>query len=87
MNSNIKVGDIFIAADGGKYGHLVIDVDKYSYCDDVVTIPFTASDGLEIKERENRIDQYKLKEIRYFLPPSIPSWIPDDVKNYFKKDK
>ena len=71
----INVGDMFIAADGGKYGHLVTDIETYASCDDIVTTPFT-EDGLCEDQAGNRIDIFKLTEVRYFKPDVLPEWIP-----------
>lgn len=75
----IKEGDIFLAADGGKFGHLVIDVISFEYCDDIVTIPFTITNGLIMEERGNRIDAFKIARVRYYKPEVLPEWIPADV--------
>ena len=76
MISGIKVGDIFIAANGGTYGHLITDVTTFSYCDDVVTTPFTHN-GLEKEKAGNRIDFYKLTQIHYYRPNVLPEWVSE----------
>lgn len=78
----IKKGDIFIAASGGMFGHLVTDVTSFEYCDDIVTIPFTKTNGLIMEERGNRIDAFKLAQVRYYKPEVLPGWIPAVVLVY-----
>lgn len=75
----IEVGQIYIAADGSKAGHVVTDVTTYAYCDDVVTTPFTASG---MKKPGNRIDTFKLAQVRYshFPAMELPDWMPPDWK-------
>jgi hypothetical protein len=75
----IKDGQIYIAADGSKGGHLVLDVAKYANCGDVVTQAFTAS-GLS-GPNTNRIDGFKLSQVRYCLVEGkkIPSWVPEEI--------
>ena len=73
MNYRVKRGQIYIAADGSKCGHLVTDVETYAYCDDVVTTPFTAAG---VKPGGNRIDTFKLAVVRYYLPDVLPEWVP-----------
>ena len=69
----IEVGQIYIAADGSKCGHLVTDTITYSHVDDVVTMPFTPNgfdpDGY-------RIDAFKLAMVRYELVDEGPDWMP-----------
>jgi len=73
MTYGIKVGEIYIAADGSKCGHIVTDVTTFKYCDDVVTTPFT---GSAIFEDGNRIDSFKLAMVRYKLSKEKPNWFP-----------
>lgn len=80
MKYGIEVGQIYIAADGSKYGHLVTDVTTYDYCDDIVTTPFIST-GFE--NPGNRIDAYKLAQVRYYIPDILPDW----VLNLFDGDK
>ena len=72
--NEIKVGQVYIAADGGKYGHLVTDVTTYTECGDIVTTPFAASGW---GEAGNRIDAFKLAMVRYYLAKNLPDWMPD----------
>ena len=81
----VKKGEIYISADKSKCGHLVLDVEKYKHCDDVITQPFTAS-GLynynsPVKNFENRIDKFKLTMVRYYRCDEIPlpDWIPAEI--------
>lgn len=69
----VTVGQIYIAADGSKCGHLVTDTTTYAYCDDVVTTPFIRD---EWKEPGNRIDAFKLAMVRYTLSDTRPEWMP-----------
>ena len=78
IDMNLNIGDVFIAADGNKYGHLVTDIETYASCNDVVTIPFNER-GLCHEEAGNRIDIFKLTKVRYFKPDVLPKWIPSEV--------
>lgn len=70
----IEVGQIYVAADGGKWGHLVTDTSTYGHVDDVVTRPFT-SNGFD--PDGNRIDAFKLAKVRYVLVDEFPDWMPN----------
>lgn len=83
MISGIKPGDIFIAADGNKWGHLVVDTTTFAEIDDVVTIPFTKN-GLDLDKKGNRIDFFKLTQIRYYRPNELPDWVPVDTQERAK---
>lgn len=76
MKYGIQEGDIFIAADGGRYGHMVTDIRTFANVDDVVTTPFN-SHGLENRKAGNRIDAYKLAMVRYYKPDVLPDWVHD----------
>jgi len=71
----IKVGQIYIAADGSHCGHIVTDITTFADCGDVITRPFTstafAADG-------NRIDAFKLAMVRYELVSEAPAWMPSE---------
>lgn len=75
MKYGIEVGQIYIAADGSKAGHIVTDVTTFAHCDDVVTTPFTAA-GVGIPG--NRIDAFKLSMVRYHISPEKPVWFPSN---------
>lgn len=88
----VKKGEIYIAKDGALGGHLVVDVERYRYCDDVVTQPFTAQGkyGLDLTEsipkeiahnEPNRIDRFKLTAVRYYRcdDTQLPEWIPKEI--------
>lgn len=81
LKYGIRAGDIFVAADKGKYGHVVTDADTYAACGDVVTVPFTEN-GLLLSEEGNRIDAFKLACVRYYRPDETPNWLPDSVVKY-----
>jgi hypothetical protein len=68
----IQNGQYYIAADGSKHGHFVIDCDKFSSCDDVVTKRFSIN-GME--ENTDRIDAFKLAVCRYSLVEKKPEWL------------
>jgi hypothetical protein len=72
---DIRVGQIYVAADGSRCGHLVTDVTTYRSCEDVVTTPFTAK-GWD--PPGNRIDALKLTVVRYRLVDALPDWAPKD---------
>jgi len=73
MKYGIEVGQIYIAADGSKCGHIVTDVTTYESCDDVVTVPFTSTG---ISKDGNRIDAFKLAKVRYYSVNELPEWFP-----------
>jgi hypothetical protein len=88
----VKRGEIYIAASGSKCGHLVIDVEKYKGCDDIVTQPFGVEGkyGLDLSEfvpkeiyhnEPNRIDKFKLTMVRYYRCDDVPlpDWIPSEI--------
>lgn len=66
-------GQIYIAADGGNYGHVVIDSQTYADVDDIVVRGFSKTNGLDKETR--RIDSFKLAMVRYTLIHEIPDWI------------
>ena len=67
----IENGQIWLAADGGHYGHVVIDVKKFATVDDVVVLPFTEN-GLATNTQ--RIDAFKLAQVRYYKSNVLPDW-------------
>lgn len=67
----VEHGQVYVAADNGKYGHLVVDAVTYAHCDDVVVQPFTAK-GFDGEPR--RIDTFKLARVRYSLVDTLPEW-------------
>ena len=73
MKYGIEVGQIYIAADGSKHGHLVTDTTTFAFCDDVVTKPFD-KDGFTTGDN-NRIDAFKLAKVRYALVEGSPGWM------------
>ena len=78
MKYNIKRGDIYIAADGSKQGHLVTDIATFEKEGDVVTTPFSAQG---VGEPGQRIDAFKLAMCRYYKPTPLPTWIPKEIQN------
>lgn len=73
MKYDVEVGQVYLAADGSKCGHLVTDVTTYADCDDVVTTSFTPAG---FGTPGNRIDAFKLAVVRYYLVPQMPDWAP-----------
>jgi len=73
MKYGIEVGQIYVAADGSRCGHIVTDVTSFADCDDVVTTSFTPT---AIGSPGNRIDAFKLTKVRYQLLAEKPSWFP-----------
>jgi hypothetical protein len=71
MMYGIKTGQVYIAADGSRCGHVVVDTTTYAECGDIVTIPFKGN--VFSKERQ-RIDAYKLAMVRYYLVDGLPDW-------------
>lgn len=78
MKYGIEVGQVYIAADGGHYGHLVVDTTTYAYRDDVVVLPFTEAG---FKDNVVRIDMFKLAQVRYYIPDTLPAWVPEVSAN------
>lgn len=72
LNYGVEAGQIYLAADGGKYGHLVVDDKTYIECDDVVVQPFTVDGPYG---EPHRIDTFKLAQVRYYLMTDAPDWI------------
>lgn len=77
MKYGIEVGQIYVAADGSRVGHIVTDTTAFVDCDDVVTTPFTASG---IGNAGHRIDAFKLAKVRYSLVGEKPDWFPVNSK-------
>lgn len=81
----VKRGEIYIAADKTKCGHLVLDVEKYKHCDEVITQPFTVNGKYDFnsphKNFENRVGKFKLTMVRYFRCDDVPlpEWIPAEI--------
>lgn len=76
MEYGIEAGQIYIAADGSKCGHIVTDTMMFAECDDIVTTPFAAS---RWGEPGNRIDAFKLARVRYSLAAVAPDWMPPNA--------
>ena len=72
----IEKGQVYLACDGSKAGHWVLDVERFEACDDVLTWPFNASGFKSLAEGGNRIDAFKLACVRYSLAQQMPSWMP-----------
>ena len=66
---DVEIGDIFLAADGGTYGHLVVGFHENGT--DVLVRPFTKTNGLETEVRD--IDGFKIT-YRYYKPETVPAW-------------
>lgn len=62
MKYGIEKGQIYLAADGSRCGHIVEDVETYADVDDVVVRAFT---GSGIGDTLRRIDCFKLAMVRY----------------------
>lgn len=67
----IMDGQIYLAADGSKSGHVVVDAHTYAYVNDVIVRPFDANGFYT----EHRIDTFKLAMVRYTLSDA-PGWMP-----------
>lgn len=65
-NYRVQRNQIYMAADGGNYGVLVVDADLFSHLGDVIVVPFSASTGFA-GSKPYRIDTFKLTMCRYFL--------------------
>ena len=68
----IAKGQIYLAADGSKAGHVVIDAITFADVDDVVVMPFDVNGYY----KERRIDSFKLAKVRYYLVDKAPTWMP-----------
>lgn len=73
MRYGIEVGQIYVAADCSRDGHIVTDVTTFVQCDDVVTTPFSST---AMGAPAYRIDSFKLAMVRYQLVPTKPAWFP-----------
>lgn len=71
-NYGIKKGQIYIAADGSHFGHLVLDDTTFIDCADVVVLPF--NEAGQYGEHQ-RIDTFKLAQVRYKLVERVPAWL------------
>ena len=67
----IANGQIYLAADGSKSGHLVVDATSYADVNDVIVRPFDPNGFY----KERRIDAFKLAMVRYSLADA-PYWMP-----------
>lgn len=72
LHYGVKAGQIYLAADGGAYGHLVVDDKTFIECDDVLVQPFTADGPYG---EPHRIDTFKLAQVRYYLMDAAPEWV------------
>jgi hypothetical protein len=67
----IADGQIYLAADGSKAGHVVVDAIGFAHVNDVIVRPFDANGFYA----ERRIDAFKLARVRYTLSDA-PYWMP-----------
>jgi hypothetical protein len=67
----ITNGQIYLAADGSKAGHVVVDATTFADVNDVVVRPFDPNGFY----KERRIDAFKLAMVRYGLADA-PYWMP-----------
>lgn len=67
----VENDQIYLAADGSKAGHVVVDAHTYAYVNDVIVRPFDVNGFYA----ERRIDSFKLAMVRYTLSDA-PYWIP-----------
>lgn len=68
----IENGQIYLAADGSRGGHVVIDAHICADVDEVVVRPFTPN-GFG---QSRLIDSFKLAKVRYHLVETAPDWMP-----------
>lgn len=68
----VKQGQIWVAADGGHYGVIVHDTERYKELGDVILHPFVGRTTNMTKEV--RMDASKVK-IRYRLAKTLPQWL------------
>lgn len=64
-------GQIYLAADGSRSGHVVVDAHRFAMVNDVIVWPFDATTFYQ----ERRIDAFKLARVRYYLAEK-PVWMP-----------
>jgi hypothetical protein len=67
----IKVGQVYVAADGSRHGLVVVDTETYFNEDDIVVREFSESSSVG---RMRRIDGFKLACVRYYRVESFPDW-------------
>lgn len=73
----VEVGQIYLAADGGHYGHRVEDVATFAQCDDVVVRAFPGKTVDTFADVTRRINSFKLARVRYYLAVKpYPDWVP-----------
>lgn len=75
MKYGIEVGQIYVAADGSKSGHIVVDTTTHEDIYEVVTTPFDRFS----KKSPEKIDAFKLAMVRYKLVAERPDWFPGDT--------
>jgi hypothetical protein len=74
----VEVGQFYVSASGGTFGHYVIDTESRAWCDDIITAPFD-KDGWAPEPVV--IDAFKLAMVRYTLAPAKPEWAPPIPSN------
>lgn len=70
----VEVGQIYLAADGGKYGCIVVGIDEA--VEDAVVLKFACS---QTSLAYQRIDLFKLAMVRYMLVEDLPDCVIRDL--------
>lgn len=71
MRERVENGQIYLSADGSKYGCVVIDAEKYRDIDEVVVQGFFPR---RVEEFTRDIGAWKLAYCRYYLVEGLPEW-------------
>lgn len=79
LHYDVEIGDIWLAADGGSYGHLVVGFHENG--SDVIVRPFT---GMGFEDKTQLIDGFKLT-YRYHKPETYDNWIKLMIAKEFLK--
>jgi hypothetical protein len=70
----VEKGQIYLAADGGRYGYVTLDHPRWD--GDVLVRQFNE---LGWWGEPTFIDCFKLAQVRYGLVDFAPAWVPDSV--------
>lgn len=75
--SNLRTGDILVAADGSKHGCIVVDAARYASTGDVIVRSFTS---FGIEENTELLDVFRLLYRFTLVVDNIPDWVPNEAK-------
>lgn len=84
MCKGVENGQVYLSADGGTFGYVVIDAEKYRDINNVIVQGFFPN---KVEEFTRDIDAWKLAHCRYYLVEGLPEWAPKDLLNEVLKCK